>query len=151
MRLWAYTCWAQFAGTQVPVAISPPRKQNQRERAAFCFKKSLEINPFLWCSYQALCELGNGHSHHQLTKTGSDVAAEEFFGTEGDAYVPSIPEPSKTVAAQPQTQIQPVTIQEVPKPVISTVVPEKKEEPKTKEPPRAPRQVIRIKCKQPTL
>lgn len=34
------------------------RKQNQRERAAFCFKKSLEVNPFLWCSYQSLCEIG---------------------------------------------------------------------------------------------
>eukprot|EP01122_Echinamoeba_exundans_P006598 TRINITY_DN1889_c1_g1_i1.p1 TRINITY_DN1889_c1_g1~~TRINITY_DN1889_c1_g1_i1.p1 ORF type:complete len:417 (-),score=84.16 TRINITY_DN1889_c1_g1_i1:576-1778(-) len=34
------------------------RKLNQRERAVKYFSKSLELNPLLWCSYEALCKLG---------------------------------------------------------------------------------------------
>eukprot|EP01127_Copromyxa_protea_P017637 TRINITY_DN5405_c0_g1_i4.p1 TRINITY_DN5405_c0_g1~~TRINITY_DN5405_c0_g1_i4.p1 ORF type:complete len:810 (+),score=150.42 TRINITY_DN5405_c0_g1_i4:274-2430(+) len=68
------------------------RKQNQRTRAAFCFKKSLEINPFLWCSYQSLCEIGE------------DVPADVYFGAEGE--VPTMPEPTTKPQPQPTAKLQ---------------------------------------------
>jgi len=44
------------------------RRLNQKGQAIEYFRKSLELNPFLWCSYEALCELG------------VDEDAKAFFG-----------------------------------------------------------------------
>ncbi|GKY93141.1 hypothetical protein MPSEU_000282100 [Mayamaea pseudoterrestris] len=46
------------------------RKSNRRERAIRYYKLSLQLDPFLWTSFQALCELG----------VATDYSAAEAFG-----------------------------------------------------------------------
>lgn len=46
----------------------PQRRLNQKGAAIEYFRKSLQQNPFLWSSYEALCELG------------VDEDAKQFFG-----------------------------------------------------------------------
>jgi anaphase-promoting complex subunit 3 len=48
------------------------RQLNQKTRAIACFKKSLELDPFLWSSYDALCALGQ------------DIEASTFFGVHNE-------------------------------------------------------------------
>ncbi|EDO43788.1 predicted protein, partial [Nematostella vectensis] len=47
------------------------RKSDQSKRAAECFKSSLRHNPFLWTSFEALCNLGEKPDEMEYFKSSS--------------------------------------------------------------------------------
>ena len=62
------------------------RKANRKEHAQRCFEISLDLDPYMWSAYEALCEMGFGltYAARAATRFGQDGPGTKYQTTDAD-------------------------------------------------------------------